>query len=98
MDFDKIKRLPLLLLTVYFGKVLVNSSPTLIDGAILLILGGVAGFYEAWSQLDLMKQIEAKIKKFEEKQVELEKADQEIKTYVTSLKLGQQIRLGGNGR
>jgi len=98
MDFDKIKRLPLLLFTAYFTKVLVSSSPTLAEGVILLILGSVAGFYEAWSQLSLMSQMQLQIKALTDKQVDLEKADQDVKTYVTSLKLGQQIRMGGNGR
>ena len=91
---DKLKRLPLLLLTAYFTKVLILSSPSWVDAGVLLVLGLMAGFYEAWSQLDFLKSIEAQIKTLNEKTAALDRADNEVKTYMTSLKLGQQIRYG----
>lgn len=97
MNFDKIKRVPLCLFTVYFLKVLI-VSPSYADVAVLLVLGGAAGFYEAWAQLELFNKYEAKLTELEKKHLEFEKTQQDIKTYVSSMKLGQQIRAGINGR
>lgn len=97
MNFDKVKRVPLCLFTAYFLKVLA-ISPTWVDGAVLLVLGAVTGFYEAWSQLEMYQKFEARLEELNKKQAEFEKSQQDIKTYVTSMKLGQQIRAGVSGR
>ena len=97
MNFDKVKRVPLCLFTVYFLKLLAGN-PTWVDGAVLLVLGGAAAFYEAWAQLEIYKQVEARMDAFDKKNAEFEKAQQEIKAYVSSMKLGQQLRAGVNGR
>jgi cell division protein FtsB len=69
-----------------------------VDAGILLVLGGVAGFYEAWSQLKTIKSLEQQLKVLEDRQTELQKDNQDLKTYVSSLKLGQTMRMGNNAR
>lgn len=96
MNFDT-KRLPLALFSIYFLKTLAGNASA-VDVGILLVLAGTAGFYEAWSQAKLFKTLEDKLKSLDETQIKLEKDNQDLKTYITGLKLGQTFRAGGNGR
>lgn len=90
------KKFPAALLAVYFCKVLV-FQPTAVDSGILLILASLAGFFEVWSQLNGMKILRADLETLTARMADAEKKDQELRTYVTSMKISQQSR-GLSGR
>lgn len=89
---DNIKYIPLSLFVLFSGKALLVGVSSLESAAALLILGGIAAFYEFKSQdkalVALKKQIEEQNKLIEENKKELN----EVKTHVASFKLQTQFR------
>lgn len=88
---DYIKRTPLVLLSIYFIKILV-WSPTLVDGLALAILAGLSAYYETVHQSRKIQTLAQRTSDLEAQLAELKKENQEVKSYVTSMKLGQQMR------
>lgn len=92
-----IQKLPFVLLCIYFGKILFQPV-SWIDVGVLLVIGSCAAFYEAWSQLTRYELQENQIQALSDRVEKFEKMEQELRTHVASLKLGTQIRMGGNVR
>jgi hypothetical protein len=91
------KKFPSALLSAYFIKVLA-MHPTLVDAGILLVLATLVGFFEAWSHKADMKLLRDELQRLNDRLDKADKTDQELRTYVTSLKMGQQVRGGLGGR
>lgn len=85
------KRFPAALLAAYFSKILILGA-SWTDAAVLLILAGSAGFFEAWSHLKSMEATNARIDALELKLKDAEKADQEIRSFLATQKMTQATR------
>jgi peptidoglycan hydrolase CwlO-like protein len=85
------KNIPLIAFGAYFVKSLI-LQPTLVEAAILLILGGVAGFFEYKSNdkkiLDLNERLNNQQKSLDEKQKEIDS----IKNSIMGIKLSGGMR------
>ena len=89
------KRFPAALLSLYFIKTLILPT-TMVDVGVLAVLACSAAFHEAWSHLKFVREVRQEMKILTDRVAAAEKADAEIRTYVTNQKLAQQMRgLGG---
>lgn len=93
------KTVPLLLLCVYFIKVMLQP-PTLIDSSILLVLSLISCYFEYQINNKKLKQLEEKFndltKDMINKKEEIDSVVNSIRSSVTSMKLGSSLRPTAN--
>lgn len=85
---EYIKYVPLILFSAFAIKALVVGA-TLIDAPILLVLGAIAAFYEYKAQEKKISLLQKRCDTIDTYLTTLTKNDEEIKTYISGLKLGQ---------
>ncbi len=92
----KTKYIPLALFMAFFVKILLLKDASMVDASLLLILAGIAGFYEFKSNDKKLQILENKIDEITKKhQASLDQHSKELKefnTYVSSLKIQNQFK------
>ena len=83
--------IPILAFCLYFSKIFIQP-PTLIDASILLILAGISGYFEYKNNEKIVQQLEQKFLKLEQDLDLKSKEIDNLKSSVTSLKLGSSLR------
>ena len=86
-----VKYIPTVLFCIYGIKSLI-VSPTLIDSAILLILGSIFVILELQNKEKQFLELQNKMTELSNNFNKLEKSVEETKTHVSGLKLSQQMR------
>lgn len=84
-------------MAAYFSKILFVGA-TATDVGVLCVLAASAGFHEAWSHLKLNSTMNKRLDELEAKLKEAEKADQEIRTFLSNQKLERASRGMSVGR
>lgn len=87
----KVKYLPLLLFAIYSIKLLVLGA-SLVDAPILLIMGLISSVYEIKSQSKLLSNLRKDVGDLQKHKEETDKLISEVKTHISGIKLGQNIR------
>lgn len=94
----KTKYIPLALFVAFFIKVLILKDVSLVDSSVLLILAGASAFYEYKSNDKKLRELEIKvnsIKKELQDNIDLNTKElKEFNSYISSLKIQQQMRQG----
>ncbi len=88
---DNIKYLPLGLFFAYAGKLMI-VGPTFVDAASLLVLGGVAVFYEYKSNSKKIKELQAKLDAVSTRQDEKDKEISELRSFMSAAKMAQSFK------
>jgi len=97
MKHLNIKHIPLILFGIFVMKCLFTGA-TLSDAAIMAVLGAVAAFYEYKSQEQAIKLMEEIQRKQAETTLALAKELAELKSSVSTIKIGQGMRTTNVGR
>lgn len=88
---DKIKFIPLAISSLFGLKLLVLGG-NLESACILAVLGGISAFYEFKVQNKKIKDLEEKVESYNKTMEEKAKEIESLKTHVSSIKLGSQLR------
>lgn len=95
----KTKYVPLALFVAFFVKVLILKEISLVESSILLILAGAAALYEYKSNDKKLQELDLKLEATKkELQSNLDQHTKELKefnTYISSLKVQNQMRIQG---
>lgn len=92
MNFEPyLKYIPLGMFFAFGIKTLLTSA-TLTDAALLLVLGGVAGYYEWKSQTKATALLHARCNEIDKHLNDFKKTQDEMKGYISGLKLAQASR------
>lgn len=93
---SKTKYIPLALFMAFFIKVLLLKEASLIDSSILLILAGIAAFYEFKSNDKKLQDLEIKLHESNKHlQAAIDQNSKELKefnTYISGLKIQNQFK------
>jgi ABC-type multidrug transport system fused ATPase/permease subunit len=90
-----INRLPLALLVGFYAKLMLSPGLTWIDVGVLSVLSAASAFYEFRSTGKELTELRTSIAEINKRLDSAEKADAEVRSYVTSMKLSQQRTLTG---
>lgn len=89
---DKLRIIPMLLFLSYVGKLLILQA-NIADAPIVASLALLAAYFEFSSTNKQLKEIDTQLKQINEKLLESEKNVEHLKTHVSGLKIGQQMRV-----
>lgn len=87
-----LRLLPATMLLVYLLKCLISQSPQLVDAAILATLAALCGYNEFKTEQKDITQLKNDIIELKKLTAEASKKDEELRSHVSSMKLGMNMR------
>ena len=88
---EYIKYIPLGLFVAFSVKMLISGA-SLQDAPIFAILTGFAGYMINREEDKILNSLTSRLKVLEEQSVEYKKETEDLRSHVSSMKLGQQVR------
>ena len=88
---EYIKYIPLGLFVAFSVKMLISGA-SLQDAPIFAILTGFAGYMINREEDKILNSLTGRLKVLEEQSVEYKKETEDLRSHVSSMKLGQQVR------
>lgn len=88
---EYIKYIPLCLFVAFSVKMLISGA-TLQDAPAFAILTGFAGYMINREEDKILNSLTARLKAIEDQSTEYKKETEDLRSHVSSMKLGQQVR------